>query len=197
MSRFEKKAKDNLRNNIPDNFKCLLTGIKPYSEDEFSSLLSIYHQLGKIEWKSIPLLRVKDCSLANMNMASIFADEGVVSREWPLFIRNWDEGGNKWGEMKPDLIYISNDIQSVCFLENKFGDLREQPPKDGQLALYLDYLLELESPNKYFILLSGKEFFDKGWYNSELHAAIEHKSDRINISSYLIMWEDVFASINY
>lgn len=182
--------------NIPAFFMDPVTGLKPASEIELSSLLCVFHQKGLVQWDRVKLYGVNYEPSKN-KADSLFSQSSMMTCEWPLFASN-EEQTNIWGQMTADLAYISEDNDTVVLIENKIGSGFTSEGSDvenGQLARQIKYLIRSKITNKYIMLLSSKEFFEAGWYLNELCNTLSHRNRDAMVKSYLICWEEIFSSI--
>lgn len=120
--------------------------------------------------------------------------------EYVLLHHNSDEE-RIWGWMPADLLYLANDSSSLVMFENKVGsDFQyESTPVTSQLGRQLDYLCRAPSPaveSRSLVLLTGREFVDRGWYQGELAQALAHGDRRQKVTAAVLMfWEDVLAAL--
>jgi hypothetical protein len=190
---FVEDAKKRLLDKTPLCFVDPATGYRPRDEVQLSGLLGLFHQLGRVSWPEVPLW------LAKNKRAQAAADklfmETAVCAEYQLF---WacDQEKNDWGEMRADLIFLSRDGQTVCILENKIGSgFTYKRDLQHQMDRQLGFLSKCKIPARFLVLLSGGEFFEKGWYGDELAKAVERNNHAASVTGYLMKWEEVFKAL--
>ncbi|OPZ59776.1 MAG: hypothetical protein BWY87_00830 [Deltaproteobacteria bacterium ADurb.Bin510] len=171
------------------------TKLPPRDERSLSALLCIYHQLGNIVWNEVELF---DVDLLSCGDAScIFSGHGVICSEYPLF---WSDPGtcSYFGDMRPDLIYFSDDGQSMAIIENKIGAGYTHSGDEfgGQLGRYILYLKHSVMCNKTMILLTSKNFVmnKSPWYINELGTAIKVQKSADVVTTRIMFWEDILQA---
>lgn len=195
MTLNKKEVKGRLFSKIPSHFIDPMTRLKPTGEVELSALLGLFHNKGLIEWNRVPLYET-DNTRTNL-MADAIIAKGEFCSEYPLFVKG-DLELEIWNGMKADLMYISKDMLSIALIENKIGSEFTSGGNDvktGQIARQAQYLMRSKVPNKYIVLLSSKDFFEAGWYSTELRNTLLHQDKQRKLKSFLLYWEDIFQAI--
>lgn len=192
------KPRLNLLSKLPPQFVDPVTGYPPELpklEEQLSALLALFHQRGLIDWKRVNLY-LPDKTPSGRMADELFTSGGTILCEYPLFAGSRQDT-EKWGSMPADLLYISEDSHTIILIENKIGSkLREKGHLEhGQLARQAKYLLQSKMPERYLVLLSTQEFFDKGWYLRELQNTLAFENRSSMITGYLMQWEEVLPSV--
>jgi hypothetical protein len=190
---FVKEAKNHLLEKQPECFFDPVTTSPPKDEEQLSGLLGLFHQLGRVAWSEVPLW------LPTNERAEVMADklfaQTAVCAEYQLF---WisDQEKNSWGQMRADLAFLSRDGQTVCILENKIGsDFTYKNDPQQQLDRQIAFLSTCKIPRRVLVLLSGADFFEKGWYCKQFATALERSNRGTEITGYLMKWEEVFRAL--
>lgn len=210
MSTFNvNRARENLFNLAQEfGFTDPISNLGPVDENGLSCLLVLrhQHQPETIDWAKVPLYDFASVSDgydsakagAKTGYASFFRFATCVTAEYPLLNPTTSEG-QTWGGMRSDVV-LCNPGRFVALLENKIGASFTGwggDPEKGQLALQARYLDSLTSfPDRYLIVISGKEFFDNCWYSSELYRLRERraKNGKNAVDLRLLAWEDIFRA---
>ena len=154
-----------------------LTAIAPTQEDELTALLCIYHQRGAIDWHNVPLLPATP-GAAPETAASIVNEGGHMFAEYPFFFRG-KAGRERYGGMRPDILFLSNDRRRAVLIENKLGaPVTHKGDEFGnQFGRYLRYLNDalakrLDSAN--LLVLTSRQFLSlpTPWYTDDLRTAV-------------------------
>lgn len=173
-----------------------VTGYSPQKEVELSAILAVLHQRREIRWNQVPLYTPSNEATGHY-ADSLLAKGGTISCEYPMISSSQREV-NTWGAMTADLLYVSNDYQTIVLIENKIGSSFTSGDKDvetGQLARQIEYLNSTKVSSPYLILLSSDDFFLAGWYFSELVATLQHKTHCNRVQAYLMKWEDICQAL--
>jgi hypothetical protein len=174
-------------------------------EEELSAVLALRSQMGLVKWNRVnfwdivPLNDVYRNARAKRTgkvVSSVFSEGCHMSTEYPLMTTK-DKRTWIWGAMKADLVLFER--RKVALIENKIGPGMTgwgDDPKRGQLALQAKYLDSLGPKlDKYLVLISGYEFFNKFWFTGEMHKLIEHRKskERETIKFRLLVWEQIIS----
>jgi hypothetical protein len=179
---------------LPASFLDDVTGYKPQREIELTARLAVLHHRRGIHWDRVPLYR-PTYERSEYFADSLFADDGVMVCEYPMFCQLKNE--SIWGDMKADLLYFSKDRRTAVLVENKIGSNFTSGGNDvetGQLARQIEYLNEARVEHPVFVLLSARALFEAKWYWSELMATIKHKTHCARVRAHLMTWEDIFRA---
>jgi hypothetical protein len=195
-SSFGDAAKKRLLKTLPSRFVDPITGYPPRGEVQLSGLLGLFHQLGRVAWNKVPLLL--PTGSPSGRMADELLANAVVCGEYQLFWNSETEN-RVFGSMPADLIFLSPDVQKVVIVENKIGagfSGAGGDPVKGQLAKQADFLCACRIPERFLVVLSGKEFFEKKppWYSNEVQRTLECNNRAAQVNGYLMQWEDVFLA---
>jgi hypothetical protein len=193
-----------MRKKIFDRAKSLgindpLTGCFASSERALSGFLCLYAQQRRVRWSDVPLYQVHR-SLPQIGHADIVVEpSGTFVAEYLLLHGNKSEE-SVWGWMPADLLHASSDLTSVVIFENKIGGLLQygQTPESKQLDRQLDYLIGLKHRgmrNVSLVLISGKDFFQTGWYCDALAGTMKYKDRSRTVPGYLLTWEDLLDAM--
>jgi hypothetical protein len=176
---------------IPASFTDPLTGIRPSSEHELSAVLAAKHQVKKLRWSAVPV-RSGFPLKPQGDASSIINRVDHVFCEYPLFADSQD-GINRWGAMKPDLVFLSSDRQVVTFVECKIDSpfTHSDYPPDGQLSRYIEFLHHLPMKRRGILLICPACRQD--WYAERLALAAGQKADS-GVFAVLTTWEEVFRA---
>jgi hypothetical protein len=66
------------------------------------------------------------------------------------------------------------------------------------LGRQLDYLRRASTSKvtaKTLVVLTGRQFVDRGWYRSELEGALHHDNRRKDVAGFLVLWEEVVEAL--
>jgi len=178
-----------------------ITGVGPTSERVLSCLLSLYAQRQAIRWNAISLYSPEQPLAGVADASTLIAPSGTFVTEYLLLHHNNPYEEQTWGWMPADLLYLADDSSSIVMFENKVGsDFQyESMPATSQLGRQLDYLCCAPTPTigrRSFVLLTGREFVERGWYHCEFVQALNHGSRRQKVAAAVLMfWEDVLAAL--
>lgn len=175
---------------IPDSFSDPIRGLRAQTERELTGVLAMRHQLGQIDWASVPLIDVRTNDGGGRADKAIRATDIVLS-EYPLFSRAGRETG-RWGGMMPDLLFTDRERSRLTLVEAKIDShftFSDNPP-DGQVSRYLEYLVEAAIPVKALIILSPD--FNVQWYAQRVDAAV--RSLKVDIPAYVVDWNAIFSA---
>jgi len=178
------KIKKALFEQIPECFKCPVTGLKPTNEEQMSGLIGLFWKLDLINWNKVNLYTTENKTTESDS--KLFYEKGVISCEYPLFAKEEEQIKNHGG-MKADIIYVTK--QQIVLIENKIGS--NFTYGGTQLDRQAKYLNGSRIENKVLILLSSEMFFKKGWYIKELETAVS----QYKIKGYLMYLEEIFDGI--
>ncbi len=195
------KGKDKVRKElfegIPNDFVDPITRLPPASETQLSALLCLFHLWGKINWSKIKLYSL-DNTFSGQTADHLITDSKTLCCEYPLFAST-KEQISIWGQMAADILYYSREEDRVVLIENKIGSNFTSGGDDldyGQLARQIEYLIQNSAKDKNILLLSSKQFFDKGWYLTELSNTLRYKNAKEIVGGYLVYWEEIFSSFS-
>ncbi len=177
-------------------------------EEELSALLVLRSQLKYVNWHQVKLWDIqpdpahnKDsnarASMSGVTVGSLFRGKICVVNEFPLMTTSKPQV-QIWGDMKADIVLYESD-HAIVLIENKVGASFTgcgDDPRYGQLARQARYLDSLDGKlERYLMLASGYDFFNKYWYSSELFRLIEYrKKKRLNkIKFKLLVWEQIIC----
>lgn len=173
-----------------------ITGLPPRGEVDLSALLSIFHQRGQINW-SLVKLRDENCKLTGEFASEIFSQAGALCAEYPLFLDPAIHEDSRGG-MRPDFMYISNDLNIVALIENNIGagDTHKADKYGGQLGRNIQYLLESSSAARYVILLTSEFFLKKNppWYATEFQESVRLQNSAQIVKSRILVWEEILQA---
>ncbi len=189
-------ARIRLFDRVPAHFVDPVTGLQPTREEELSAVLAVFHQRGLVAWNRV-ILYLSNNQPSGMKADGLFTKGGLINCEHPLFAKT-DTERKLWGGMKADLLYISQGDQAIALVENKVGSgfTSGRDVETGQLARQAEFLLRSKIPKRYLVVLATEEFFEAGWYLSELRDTLSHKNRSAMIDGFLMRWEEVLASID-
>jgi hypothetical protein len=177
-----------------------ITGVGPTSERALTGLLGLYAQRQAIGWDAVSLYSPDEQLGRTANASALISRPGTFVTEYVLLHHNPDEE-RVWGWMPVDLLYLANDSSGLVMFENKVGsDFQyESTPATSQLGRLLDYLCRAPAPaigTRSLVLLTGREFVERGWYRGELAQALAHGDRRQKVANaVLIFWEEVVAAL--
>jgi len=168
-----------------------LTSLYPGREVELQAIFVYRQARQKIEWSGVAP-RFVDASITSSALSSVLSQPGLTLSEYPLFSASGEQT-NRWGWMRADAIYMSNDLRHKVMFEAKvdgFFTYAEWPP-DGQLSRQLEYLGALKGEIKGLVLLSPK--FNVDWYWERLSCAWKALTFRDRMFACVVTWEEVFG----
>lgn len=193
----KRKAKDDFLAALPAIFRDDVTGCPPRGETELSAMLAMLHQRRAVRWNRVPLY-CPTYEPSNRFADALLSDGGTIVCEYPLFCGDDQMRADIWGDMKADLLYLSQDRRTVVLLENKIGGAFTSGGNDvetGQLPRQIEYLNQSKIEQPHLILLSMEPFFEAKWYSSELVATIQHKAHCTRVHAHLMKWEDILRAV--
>jgi hypothetical protein len=173
-----------------------ITKLPPKDERAISALMCIYHQQKKISWDKVNLLDI-DCALTGRMASDIFEQSGSICTEYPLFWSNKEEC-DAYGDMRPDFVYLSNNLQMTAIIENKLGasDTHSGDQYGGQFGRYIQYLKQSPALEKYIVLLTSRYFLSKTppWYVKELADAERIQASNKTIKARIIQLDEILEA---
>ena len=173
-----------------------ITKLPPSDECSLSALLCLYHHAGSIRWRKVPMLSFS-CSETGQTAAEILGQTGYLGCEYPLFWKTTHERDARGG-MRPDLLFLSSDRQTVAIVENKVGagDTHKGDKLGGQFGRYIKYLLDNDIKQRYMILLTSEQYIGKKppWYTGELQQAEDCQGSHNTVRSVIVTWEHVLRA---
>lgn len=177
-----------------------ITSVHPTSERALTSLLGLYAQRQTIRWDTVPVHSPGEQPGYTTYGSALISRPGTFVTEYLLLHHNPEEEGI-WGWMPADLMYLADDSSGLVMFENKVGSDFQYgtAPATSQLGRQLDYLCCAPTPavrTRSLVLLTGREFVERGWYHGELAEALAYGDRRQKIGTAGIMfWEDILASM--
>jgi hypothetical protein len=177
-----------------------ITGVGPTSERALTGLLGLYAQRQAIRWDAVPVYSPEEQLCYTAHASELISRPGTFVTEYLLLHRNPEEEG-VWGWMPADLLYLADDSSGLVMFENKVGsDFQyESAPATSQLGRQIDYLCRAPIPavrTRNLVLLTGREFVERGWYHGELAQALAYGDRRQKIGTAgLMFWEDILAAL--
>lgn len=185
---------------VRNKFLDPLTNSEPTSETELSGLLAYFQQIGAIDWSDVPLLDTEGRPVGYSSEDLLSSTDLVVS-EYPLFCRSASES-DIWGEMRADLLFISEQRSSVVLVENKIGSEftgNGDDPETGQLAKQADFLIDVQEHGRFQscaqVIITTKEYVKNDWYGGVLKNTLAVPKRYGKVNGYQLCWEDIFHAI--
>ena len=168
-----------------------LTNLPPRREVELSAVFVYRQSRREIDWSRVTP-RFVEPSAPRSTLNRALSQPGLVVAEYPLFAAS-GEDTNRWGEMRADAMYMSNDLRHKVMFEAKvdsYFTYGEWPP-DAQLSRQLEYLQKLSGESKGLVLLSPQ--FNADWYWQRLSRSWIALGNRDGMFACVVMWEEVFG----
>lgn len=165
-------------------------------EEALSALVALYHHSGRIRWDRV-LLRSLAGEPTEVNAGSLISNSGVLVPEYPL-LDSTPAQADTWGSMRIDLLYFEPKAQSIGFIDSKLGAPFhfEATPETVQPARYLECILHLGAPRRFFLFATSKALFGEQGYLPLLRAVCEFSEARRAFSHvHVIAWEDVVEAL--
>jgi len=177
-----------------------ITALPPRGETGLSSLLSIYHQQGRIDWSLVKLYKANYMPTEEL-ASDLFSNGGTLCAEYPLFFDpNNKADTDSRGGMRPDFMYMSADQRVVALIENKIGadDTHKSDEYGGQMGRYIQYLVESSVVCPYVILLTSQFFLSKSppWYATEFQESVNLHGSEGKVKCRIIVWEEILRAFS-
>jgi hypothetical protein len=165
-------------------------------EEALSSLVALYHHAGQSRWASVPL-RSLSGEPTGLTAKELISPDGVLVPEFPLIHSTQDEE-RIWGAMRIDLLYFNPRSKAAGFIDSKLGSPfhYEATPETIQPARYLERILQLAAPERFFLFATSNALFGEPGYLPLLQAVCDFSEERRAFSTcYVIAWEDVVGAL--
>ncbi len=175
---------DNFFEKIPAKFADPITGAKPWNEIELTGILTWNLLNNLINWDRVGIYKHE-----HITGKTLFDKKGTIISEYPLFCKN-DAEIKRWGAMRSDLLFISNDRQDIILIEGKVDGPSTKTAFDYQIGRLSEFLSSLIIKNKSIIIICPE--FNSPWYFERLDYNM-NKFKKLN--GYLLFWEDIFQAI--
>lgn len=169
-----------------------LTGLPPSCEVELSAVFVYQQARGDIDWSRVAP-RFVDARIPNAILTDALRQPGLMLAEYPLFSAPGLQT-DRWGEMRADAMYVSNDRRIVVMFEAKvdsYFTYGERPP-DAQLSRQLEYLASVDGDMKGLVLLSPD--FNVDWYFERLSRCWKELRDRDRVFACVAKWEEILGA---
>jgi len=198
-----RKEIEEFLDDLPEAIVDPITGLRPCRETELSAILASYQQQRRIDWKKAGLKIWSQGEngfiseeLLLFQTSTALLEPGRTLTEYPLFAYE-DFHWERWGEMKADIIFVTEKPTAVVLFENKLDSkftYYDWPP-DGQLSRIMQYLSYLAPrfEKRFLIVLFPKT--NLGWYRERLQKAAEEHPPDSNLFVGYSLWEHVFAAL--
>jgi hypothetical protein len=165
-------------------------------EEALSAILALYHHGGHIRWDRIPL-RSLSGEATDVYASTLISSTAVLVPEYPL-LHSTTAQAEIWGSMRIDLLCFEPKTKSVGFIDSKLGAPfhYDETPATVQPARYLEYILHLAAPNRFFMFATSKVLFSEEGYLPLLRGVCEFSDDRRAFPHvHVICWEDVVEAL--
>jgi hypothetical protein len=165
-------------------------------EEALSAIVALYHHSGRIRWDRIPL-RSLTGEATDVYVSSLIASTAILVPEYPLLDSTTAEA-KIWGSMRIDLLYFEPKTKNVGFIDSKLGAPfhYEETPATVQPARYLECILQLAAPKRFFMFATSKVLFSEEGYLPLLRGACEFSDARRSFPHvHVIAWEEVVEAL--